>query len=496
MSDADQIAAALAEAGTDVCFGVPGGGVNLDLVGACGRHGIRFVLTHTETAAVIAAGVWGELTGRPGLALCTRGPGLAAALNGIAQAHLDRQPVIVVTDGAGFAHPHQRVDHAAMVAPFSKGTVSDPEAAVALALAPPWGPVLIDAGAPVREAPAVAAIEPAPDVVLPTATRPVVLVGVAARGSENAIRDLVRTTGTPVLTTYKAKGAVPESWPNAAGLLTGGTIEAPLLDAADLIVAVGLDPVELIPAPWPYAAPIVSLMPWPNPPGPLSPIAEFVGPLPQLLAGLALDGSGWERTGADYRRATLERVEIAGTGTGMSPHDVVRAVRRALPAEAIATVDAGAHMLVAMPLFEIDEPRRCLISSGLATMGFALPAAIAASLATDAPVVCLTGDGGLGMCLAELETAARVGRDLRVVVFDDATLTLIAIKQGAGQGGDDAVRYGAVDFAAVARGLGLRAETATAPAGLEAALAQPGPSLTSVQIDRSSYAAVLAATRA
>ena len=150
-------------------------------------------------------------------------------------------------------------------------------------------------------------------------------------------------------------------------------------------------------------------------------------------------GSRWtapagSEPGADYRRATLERVEIAGTGEGMSPHDVVRAVRRALPPEAIATVDAGAHMLVAMPLFEIDEPRRCLISSGLATMGFSLPAAIAASLTTDAPVVCLIGDGGLGMCLAELETAARLGRDLRVVVFDDATLTLIAIKQGAGAG--------------------------------------------------------------
>lgn len=495
MSDADEIAAALGAAGTDVCFGVPGGGVNLDLVGACARHGIRFVLTHTETAAVIAAGVWGELTGRPGLALCTRGPGLAAALNGIAQAHLDRQPVIVVTDGAGFAHPHQRVDHAAMVAPLSKGTVSDPQAAVALALAPPWGPVLIDAGAPGREAPAIPVIAPARVVVLPAATRPVVLVGVAARGGEQAIRALVRDTQIPVLTTYKAKGAVPESWPNAAGLLTGGTIEAPLLHAADLILAVGVDPVELIPAPWPYAAPIVSLMPWPNPPGPLAPVAEFVGPLPQLLAGLALDGSGWERAGADYRRATLERVEIAGTGEGMSPHDVVRAVRRALPAEAIATVDAGAHMLVAMPLFETDEPRRCLISSGLATMGFSLPAAIAASLATDAPVVCLTGDGGLGMCLAELETAARLGRDLRIVVFDDATLTLIAIKQGAGQGGDEAVRYGAVDFAAVARGFGLRAATIADSTALEAALARPGPSLTAVQIDPSAYAAVLAATR-
>ena len=326
VSDADQIAAALAAAGTDVCFGVPGGGVNLDLVGACGRHGIRFVLTHTETAAVIAAGVWGELTGRPGLALCTRGPGLAAALNGIAQAHLDRQPVIVVTDGAGFAHPHQRVDHAAMVAPFSKGTVSDPEAAVALALAPPWGPVLIDAGAPVREAPAVAAIEPAPDVVLPTATRPVVLVGVAARGSEEAIRDLVRATGIPVLTTYKAKGAVPESWPNAAGLLTGGTIEAPLLDAADLIVAVGLDPVELIPAPWPYAAPIVSLMPWPNPPGPLSPMRGVRRPAAAVAGrprtgrlGLGADGRRLPPRDARARRDRRHRAPACRRTTSCAP---------------------------------------------------------------------------------------------------------------------------------------------------------------------------------
>jgi acetolactate synthase-1/2/3 large subunit len=130
-------------------------------------------------------------------------------------------------------------------------------------------------------------------------------------------------------------------------------------------------------------------------------------------------------------------------------------------------------------------------------MGFALPAGIAAGLLSDTRrIVCFTGDGGLGMCLAELETAARLGRDVRVVVFDDATLTLIAIKQGERQGGAEAVRYGAVDFAAVARGLGLRAEKVADSAALEAALAQPGPSLTTVQIDPSAYAAVLAATRA
>ena len=130
-----------------------------------------------------------------------------------------------------------------MVAPFSKGTVSDPARAPSRSRSRRRGaPVLIDAGAPVREAPAASRPRAGRDVVLPPATRPVVLVGVAARGSEDAIRDLVRDTRVPVLTTYKAKGAVPESWPNAAGLLTGGTIEAPLLHAADLIVAVGLDP--------------------------------------------------------------------------------------------------------------------------------------------------------------------------------------------------------------------------------------------------------------
>jgi acetolactate synthase-1/2/3 large subunit len=496
LSDADGIAAALAAAGTQVCFGVPGGGANLDLAGACGRHGIRFVLTHGETAAVIAAGVWGELTGTPGLALCTRGPGLAAAVNGIAQAHLDRQPVVVVADGAGFTHPHQRIDHAALVAPVAKGTVTDPGDAVRLALAPPWGPVLLDAGGPPQPPVVLPATPPSAAVELPAARRPVVVAGVGVRGAEPALRALARETGVPVLTTYKAKGAIPESWPNAAGILTGGTIEAPLLQDADLILAVGLDPVELIPAPWPYAAPIVSLTPWPLPAGPLSLAAGHVGPLDRLLAGLRLDGSGWQRPGSAYAADARARLAAADDGPGLTPHAVVHAVARALGPEAIATVDAGAHMLVAMPVLQVEEPSRCLISSGLATMGFSLPAAIAASLVTDAPVLCLTGDGGLGMCLAELETAARLGRDVRVVVFDDATLSLIAIKQGDGQGGDDAVRYRAGELAAVARGLGLPATTVHDVAALDEALARRGPSLIAARIDPAGYRAVLAATRA
>ena len=112
-----------------------------------------------------------------------------------------------------------------------------------------------------------------------------------------------------------------------------------------------------------------------------------------------------------------------------------------------------------------------LVSSGLATMGFALPAAIAAApVHPDRRVVCLTGDGGLGMTLAELETLARLRLDVLVVVFNDSTLSLIAIKQRSeGHGGAGAVRYRPTDYAAIARGCGLTAETVRDAAALRRA---------------------------
>ena len=113
-------------------------------------------------------------------------------------------------------------------------------------------------------------------------------------------------------------------------------------------------------------------------------------------------------------------------------------------------------MLVTMPLWEVEEPDETLISSGLATMGFALPAAIAASVARPGRrVVCFTGDGGLGMALAELETVSRLGAPIVVVVFNDSALSLIEIKQRpGGHGGENAVRYRPTDFAALAQSSG------------------------------------------
>ena len=171
------------------------------------------------------------------------------------------------------------------------------------------------------------------------------------------------------------------------------------------------------------------------------------------------------------------------------------------PPETIATVDAGAHMLVAMPLWEVPEPHRLLVSSGLATMGYALPAAIAAALcAPRTPVVAFTGDGGLGMTLAEIETAVRLSLRVAVIVFNDAALSLIKIKQKpSGQGGEEAVRYRPVSFAAAATALGAAGAAVTTEqdlaAALAAALRRPGPTVIDASVDPAGYPAVMDLSR-
>src|SRR5256885_9880474 len=125
-----------------------------------------------------------------------------------------------------------------------------------------------------------------------------------------------------------------------------------------------------------------------------------------------------------------------------------------------------------MRLWGVGQPRRLLISSGLATMGFALPAAIAAALLLpDVPVVAFTGDGGLGTVLAEIETAVRLGLRIVLVACNDSALSLISIKQRpAGHGGSEAVSYRPVSFAATATAMGAAGVTVTSVPGLREAL--------------------------
>jgi acetolactate synthase I/II/III large subunit len=549
---AGAIAGALSAAGTRVLFGVPGGGPNLDVVGAAAENGLRFVLAHGETAATIMAATYADLTGAPGAVVVTRGPGLASAANGIAHATLDRLPLVVIADTVPAQDreriSHQRLDQDALGRCVAKATftlgggesarptttccqsdtrvptmlLNGAERVVRLALTPPAGPVVlnIDPDAPglagvgddpagaseVRRAAERAGLAPLAEA-LQAARRPVVLLGTGAFRHAAAVRDALVGSGIPALHTYRARGIVPDSSPEAAGLFTGGTMEAPLLAAADLIVGLGVDPVELIPAPWDYAARTVLVTAVPaDSPRYFTGGTELLAPLPAAVEVLAAHraGHGWPAAAgrAAKQQATGLLCQAAAPVPGsLTPQDVVTTVRAHTPPETIATVDSGAHMLAVMPLWPVDEPHRLLISSGLATMGYALPAAIGAALCVPGqPVIAFTGDGGLGMTLMEIETAVRHRLPVIVVVFNDASLSMIKIKQSpAGHGGEVAVGYGRTSFAAAAAAMGAAAAAVTDQAGLAVALAaalgRTGPTLIDARVDPAGYPAILDLTR-
>ena len=264
VAGAAAIVTALADTGTTVVFGLPGGGPNLDVVGAAAAAGLRFVLAHTETAAVIMAATQAELTGRPGAVVVTRGPGLASAVNGIAHATLDQLPVVVIADTVRWADAsrisHQRLDQAGLGRVVAKAVVTigrdrtreAAAAAIRLALAAPAGPVvaLMDDSGPSdlgEERPGRASDgDDRRDLAvlaqaLREARRPVIMLGTGAIAHTAAIRSALAGRGIPVLHTYRARGIVPDSVAEAAGLVTGGTMEWQLVAAADVIVGLGVD---------------------------------------------------------------------------------------------------------------------------------------------------------------------------------------------------------------------------------------------------------------
>jgi acetolactate synthase I/II/III large subunit len=518
-------ATALADRGSRVIFGLPGGGNNLDLIEAVEAVGIRFILTHTEVAATYMAAAYAEITGAATSCIVTRGPGAASALNGVAHAWLDRQPIVVIADGVSAADSdrisHQHLDQASMFGSITKysgvlgrtdpgGCVAD---AISLATQGRPGPVhlMFDPNSRSSEIPATLSSQAPDERALDTARlaigqskRAVVVLGGGAVAAAPAIRSLVAGTNIPVLSTYKAKGIIPDSWVNTAGLFTGARMEAPILDASDLILMIGVDSVELIPSDWPYEAPVVALNGWADEYHYYSPIASVVGPVDELVASIPRPlHDGWpEGLGQEHRnRALAALTRYHAPRRGMAPAEIVLQTRAAAVPGSIATVDAGAHMLVAGPLWHTQAPGELIISSGLATMGFALPAAIAAATARPGVrVYCFVGDGGLGMVLAELETLARLDLPVTVVVFNDSRLSLIQLKQNpSGHGGEAAVSYNQSDFASIAGSFGVLGAHVSDQQSFERKLresnSETGPILLDVQVDPSSYGDIIRVCR-
>ncbi|MCZ6579648.1 MAG: thiamine pyrophosphate-binding protein [Gammaproteobacteria bacterium] len=525
----DRLVERMQAMGVKHIYGVPGGGSSLDLIEAAARVGIEFVLCRSETAAALMAAVGAELTDIPGVVLTGIGPSAASVVNGIAYASLERAPLILITDTDEqnkALSPHQVFDQLALFAPICKGGLRlDAENAatgidrlIDATLTHPRGPVHFDLS--VKNARA--SIKPsrsdeteteslvpdqsatAEDIarLLRDSQRPVLLVGLQTRqrALSEQLRRFSERLNCPVLVSYKAKGVVAESDPLFVGTFTGATAESELLARADLILSVGLDPIEMIPSPWRYDAPVVVIMQGVSDAFPFSAKASLDGDLTSNIDALT----------ASVNRSTWTLDEIAGLRTGLRERlslkgehhtaDTVIDTLASLSPDARLTVDAGAHMFSAMARWPAAKAHDVLKSNGLSTMGYALPAAIASGLVDpERPVIAVTGDGGMLMCLAELSTATRLNISLTVVVLNDAALSLIDIKQQHNEHPVNGVRYAPVDFAEVARGMGCKAWKVNADESLEQvlelALASAGTKLVDVTVDPSGYAGQLAALR-
>jgi acetolactate synthase I/II/III large subunit len=519
------LADAFKEAGTPFLVGHPGG-ESVELMEAARQRDMRFILIKQEVAGAMLASTWGEITGAPGVCLSTRGPGAANMVNGVAHAFLDRAPLIAITDRyAAPAHEvglRQRLDQLAIYDPIVKwGTTIDARTvrqqvrrALRTTTAPPPGPVQFDlpqsettkeAAASVAEPPLLPRhlyLEPDRDALRPAiaqideARRPIILLGLGVlwHGASAEVVRLAEQLGAPVLVTSKCKGVIPEDHPLRAGCIIGGLIERKLVMQADLIVAIGLDAVELQPKPWPYDIPVVALSPIPSLDALVPSRLEVVGNLQPVLARLAewcAAGSGWgEKAAATFRQEVSDALNTPSRG--LSPQRAMEVAREVLPRDTIATCDAGASRLLVVQKWQAFGPREFLTSNGLASMGYAVPGALGARLAwPDRPVVAFTGDGGFLMAVAELQTSMREKLPITIVVFDDGEIGLIRVKQEIKGIPLHGVQLGGCDWEKIAQGFGadgtvVETEHALGDA-LAAAARSPRTTVIGVRIDGSGY---------
>jgi acetolactate synthase-1/2/3 large subunit len=529
-SAADVIAQRLYLAGCRYAFGIPGGEV-LTIIDALERAGIRFVLTkHENAAGFMAEGAY-HATGAPGIMVATVGPGIANGVNAVANASQEHIPLIVISgciDAADrLTYTHQVFDHAAVLGPLCKATFqATPNAcdvmidkAIAIATDARPGPVHIDLPIAVAASPhatearvmrrPVCDAAPAGGRDLEAARamfiaskRPIMVVGADAlneRGAKEAIRTFVDTYHIPVVTTYKAKGFLDETEP----LCLGGhglspksdRVVLPLLQRADLVICAGYDPIEMRPG-------------WRQPWDPARAIEFSAAPnlhymhqaryswVCTIAAGLAC----LEREAAAPPWASDTREMLATLFAPQTPLDpevwgplsAIHTLRKGAPADTILTLDSGAHRILASQAWTCGEPRTLLQSTGLCTMGCALPLAAGFKLAApEHPVIALMGDAGLDMTLGELTTVRDLQLPLIVVVFVDGSLSLIEAKQRASDMRNLGVDFGRTDYAAVAQALGAFGRSVSNEGDLAAALrdafAFEGLSLIAVDIPCRAY---------
>ena len=465
-SVARQVVEALRDIGVRHVFGVPSGGW-VDYMEAMRTiEGIEFVLTTHEGTGAIMADVCGRLTGAPGACFGTFGPGATNLSTGVGGALLDRSPLIALTDEMPAPMrgrvTQMGIDNQALFAPLTKMTTRlEPDkvreilfdgARVALSgrpgsvhvglpvgmsaemTVPAYG-LAAPAATPVAKAASsdIAALQAA----LGSARKPVLALGLGAvrAGVGEDVSRFAEAHNIPIVLTPMAKGMVAEDHRCYAGVLFHALSDevGKTHQKADLVVLVGYDPVEFNIESWAPAAKLINID---DEPADIDrdaypDVVEIRGDIASSVEGMcatSMEQKDWDMNALKQRRdAMFERLKGIEAFGPCAALDILREV---LPDDGIMTCDVDAHTHLIGQKWPTPAPGRQIMTNGWSTMGFGIPAAIAAKLCRpDAAVCAVVGDGGFLMSAGELATAMRLNLPVVTVVLTDNDLALIRIKQ-------------------------------------------------------------------
>ncbi|MGB7433631.1 MAG: acetolactate synthase large subunit [Ahrensia sp.] len=536
MRAADYMVACLEANGVERIYGVPGE-ENADLMLALKSSSIDFVMTRHEQAAAAMAAAAGRLTGSPGICLATLGPGASNLATGLGTAHLDFCPVIAITGQGATSRmhkeSHQLVDTGTMLKPVCKwtATITAPEMigeivsqAFGEALGEKPGVAHIVLPEDVAGQDISAELQPIPHQpfeapiaqtkgiesaveLLENARHPIALIGAEAVRSNagNALRSLSGVTQLHVATTMMAKGIIDEHSPSS--LSTFGVPEDdPLqdaLDRADLIMAIGVDPVEYPASKWNNDTnrPLIHVSAHPAQlERAYQPCLQIVGDIDASIQSMTLmlaeQGLNLHSSMLAEMRTAIHAAKKPTAGdTARSPRAIIQSLNETLGADDILFVGVGAHKMWMARCFAAQNPAACLITNGYTSMGVALPGAIAAAqLNPDKRVYALCGDGDFMMNVQEMETAKRLGANLTVIGWFDDAYSLIEHKQDKEHDSHSDLRVDNPDWCALAQSFGwahIGVDDATPLSdALRDAAQQQGPVLISVPVDQSDNTAL------
>ncbi len=470
MKTSDLLIQCLEKEGVKYIFALPGEEIE-DILFSLEKSSIKLIIVRHEQGAAFMANIWGRITGRAGVCLATLGPGATNLITGLADAHLDKSPVVAITGQGSIKRlhkeSHQLVDIVNMFKPIVKWNTSIHDTHIlsetvrkAFKLAQMEKPGVTHleipediAGLKTEGTPLVPKIlrRSTPDYkaiseslkLLSSAKKPLIIAGNGAirKLASKHLRLLVEKTGIPVISTFMGKGAISDKNPLSLCAMGLKAKDFPLYAIArsDLILTVGYDIAEYDPALWnPQKKPIVHIDFLP------SEVYEYYDPTVEIIADIS--ATLWELNKqldkrqfkfeqqwfAPIRRAILNdfsQYELDDRHSFTVP-GVLAILRRLIHDDDIVISDVGAHKIWIGRNFPVYNPGTCIISNGFASMGIAVPGGIAAKLACpEKNIIAVCGDGGFLMNSQEIETAKRIGVGYTILILNDNDYGLITWKQ-------------------------------------------------------------------